>query len=214
MVFEFIQRNWPQKMEEIDRVACTYRRRNEILLNDADRGKNMAYATSPVSGRALAAAGMDLVFSRCLEKGLITSYKIPGEEDDLPAEFSTASRTIAQSLERMVLLTDSEPLKHQYVFTCHDKKMQEAQDSRKVYIVKDRTRYVKAVCEKKSLSDSSEKERIDIITEGLQKLKNMASREARPAKSDSKSEDQSGRRKDRDFLQIRIRCGEGMSERR
>lgn len=160
----------PRKWKKLIEWLVHIEGENEILLNDADRGKNMAYATSPVSGRALAAAGMDLVFSRCLEKGLITSYKIPGEEDDLPAEFSTASRTIAQSLERMVLLADSEPLKHQYVFTCHDKKMQEAQDSRKVYIVKDRTRYVKAVCEKKSLSDSSEKERIDIITEGLQKL--------------------------------------------
>lgn len=143
-------RGWKRLIEQLVR---TEKERAEVF-DDTDRGRNKVYVTEPVSGRALILAGLDLVFAGCLENGLITAYRLPGEDDDLPAEFSTESVTVADILERLAVQADREPLRHRYVFEKSEKKLPGTSEIKTYYKVRDRSLYVSIFCEGNSLQDS------------------------------------------------------------
>lgn len=156
---------WKQLIEQLVHIEGE----NTTILSTNDKGKSISYKTEPVSGRALAMTGMDLVFAACLEKGLIASYWLPGDGDDLPAEFSTDSRGIAQILEKLTMQSHREPLRHRYIFTHRDKKNQRTQETEIYYQIKDRTLYVNMHCGKKIIKDPSGKEHTmsDAFSESL-----------------------------------------------
>lgn len=156
---------WKEMIEQLVHIEGE----NTVALNEGDKGKTMAYKTAPVSGRALVLTGLDLIFAACLEKGLIASYWIPVEGDDLPAEFSTGSRNIAQILEKLVIQAEREPVRHKYIFTYRDKLNPRTQEKERHYQITDRTLYVNVCCGQKTLTDPSGKGHImsDIFTESL-----------------------------------------------
>lgn len=145
----------PQKWKKFIEQLAYIEKKNIVALKKVDKGRNVLYRTVPVNGRALVLTGMDIVFSACQEKGLITFYRIPDEEDDLPAEFATDSKLVAQILEELVATSEREPLKHKYFLTECCKNGKEMQEGEKYYQIKDKTLYVDLCCENYSTTDLS-----------------------------------------------------------
>lgn len=145
----------PQKWKKFIEQLVYIEKKNTVALKKVYKGRNVVYRTVPVNGRALILTGMDIVFSACQEKGLITFYQIPDEEDDLPAEFATDSKLVAQILEELVATAEREPLKHKYFLTECYKNGKEMQKGEKYYQIKDKTLYVELCCEDYSRTDLS-----------------------------------------------------------
>ena len=125
----------PQKWKKFIEQLVYIEKKNTVVLKKVDTGRNIMYRTVPVNGRALILTGMDIVFSACLEKGLITFYQIPDEEDDLPAKFATDSKLVAQILEELVATAEREPLKHKYFLTECCKNGKEVQEGDRKSVV-------------------------------------------------------------------------------
>ena len=145
-------RGWKKLIEQLVHAE----KEKTVIFAAGDRERNKAYATEPVSGRALILTGLDLVFAGCLENGLISAYRLPGEEDDLPVEFSTDSGNVAAVLENLSLQADEAPLRHRYVFEHGEKKTQGMQEAQKYYLVRDRSLYVSLFCREGAVPEPAE----------------------------------------------------------
>ena len=161
-------RGWKKLIEQLARAE----KEKTVIFTGGDRGRNKAYMTQPVSGRALILTGLDLVFAGCLENGLISAYRLPGEEDDLPVEFSTESVNAAAVLKRLSAEADRDPLRHRYVFERNEKKMQAMQETQNCYLIRDRSLYADIFCKGHTASESAEESRAsaELIAGGLRRL--------------------------------------------
>ena len=142
------------------------------LSCDSSGGK-IGYKTIPVSGAALKLTGLDRVFLKCLEAELIASYRLPGEDDELPVEFSTKYGRIAAVLMDLTAIAEKEPLRHKYLFETGNKRPQRTGEKQKNYRIKDRTLYTR-ISKPKNTVPASDGEKndpdIECIVEALRKL--------------------------------------------
>ena len=159
---------WKQLIEQLVSVEGS----NLTLLVNTDRKACKAYKTPSVSGRALQLTKMDMVFAKCAEKKLIKSYWLPGEDDELPAEFTCDSENLAKILEKLTLCADREPLKHKYMFLPREKEVSGQQRKQDEYLIRDRTLYVSGYRMKKLLTAPSGEstDLASIMEEGLRTL--------------------------------------------
>lgn len=146
--------------------------KNNYSLNTGVRTVWKKYQTAPLNGQALLSAGLDLVFHRCREEGVLQNYILPSAQDELPAEFTANCEETARILEKLLLLAHREPLRHQFRLRKRDRDESHRPLGRTEYWVQDRTLYVSGIKQRKKLKNYAgrESDEAELIGNALRKL--------------------------------------------
>lgn len=89
---------------------------NIYVLPNQRNGEMQIYCTAPVNGKALYMAEIDRVMNQCKKEGLVESYFIPGEQDELSVWVKTDQAELFEVLKEMIQKADEEPLRHEFHF--------------------------------------------------------------------------------------------------
>lgn len=115
-----------------------------IMTEPGRQKPGKRYTTDYVNGSALRCSGVDMLMLRCKEQGLIGSFELPGEEDELPVCFETDAEKTAEVLQNIIGMAGRDPFRHRFQLEKSDKQCKGRLPDQTEFFILDRTNYVKA----------------------------------------------------------------------
>lgn len=99
------------------------------------------YTTDYIYGNALNVTGADFVMRRLLELGHIKIFQLPGEGEEIPVVFASASKETAELLTEILETANREPFRHHYFLEKSDTAVQ-GKEKNPILSIRDKTNYV------------------------------------------------------------------------